>query len=349
MRHFIVKKNEIISLLKGKTFLWYDQKDKKMIKAVTAYIPFGCPDWGETNGVKNNLCAFCAIPNAVVEFRKTFYKGKMISSEDIFNLFRITVAEILRKNRYHTLMIFNGGSFLAMPDFVQIEIIKETLKYSVERVVIESRAELITAENIRHLTRIFQLCGKFLTVRIGIETQDDYLRLKVLRKGHTREQLRQSIGILKKYGIASGGYVLLNPAPGLEPEIAINESINTIDWILSELKMDEVYFCSANVGFGTELERAWHQGSFRPANLWMVFKVLNSTLKYGTRIHLLPFKDEPPFLAIPSNHTPEGIPQNLAGAKECDLIFHEMFEKYRQTRELSALKPADCACKPDWF
>lgn len=355
----IVPNDPRVASLQGGDRSWWDVLENRKVLATTVYLPQGCPDWGEKNGKRNELCTFCMLPNAVIEYRNAFYEGSPVPQQDHIDLFKATfqVAAPLEKN-VHTVMIFNAGSFLAevanAPETQQAIMQEVAAHPTIKRVVVESRAELITDEAVKRLVGILEPANKELTIRVGVETQDDHLRLKVLRKGHSRKQLYRAVAVMRECGVASGGYALLNPAPGLEPRWAIQETQDTIDWILGDhtdqLGMDEAYYCSTNVGPGTPLTRHWQQGDFRPANLWMVLKVLQyACVSYGTRAHLLPFKDEPELLAVPSNHIPEGIPQNLDGATGCDRAFHAMFDRYRETRDPTVLDPPECDCRPNWF
>jgi radical SAM enzyme (TIGR01210 family) len=347
---------EMVELLKAGGRLWWDVNEKRFVRASTIYIPFGCPDWGERGGSRNHLCTFCALPNAVAGFRQTFFGGKFVSPKDLVSLFRETLRATAKSEggSIHTLMLFNAGSFLAMPIEVQVEIMRETARHpDIKHVVIESRAELVTEAAVGRLVELLERPSMRMTIRIGVETQDDKLRLRVLRKGHTRSQLRNAIHVMRASGVFAGGYALLNPAPGLSPEWAIHEALATLDWILGrkvgDLGMDEAYFCSTNVGPGTPLETEWRGGRFTPATLWMVFATLQSAIeKHGHRVHLLPFKDEPPLLAVPSNHVERGVPETLDGARECDIAFHAMLERYRTTMDADVLVPPACNCKPQW-
>jgi uncharacterized Fe-S cluster-containing MiaB family protein len=150
--------------------------------------------------------------------------------------------------------------------------------------------------------------------------------------------------------VTSGGYVMLNPAPGLSAEQMVREACSTIEWVLESggenLGLQEVYFCATCVEPGTRLEEEWLSGSYRPARLWDVFDVLVWAVeRYGSRVHLLPFEEASPYVAVPSNHRPEGIPQSLEGAQGCDLQFHTMFRRYRETMDPRVLESPDCSCR----
>ena len=214
MENKIEEDDDRIKSLYGGNRLWWDVDEQQMVLAVTLYVAFGCPDWGEKGGKRNNLCTFCALPNAAQKYRETFYSGLHIPDAEHVKVFNVNLSTAPLVKDAHTLMIFNAGSFLAMPESVQQEIMHDVVSQkNIKRVVIESRATLITEEAIKPLMEILSPAGKLLSVRIGVETNNDHLRLKVLRKGHSRKELHRAVAVLKKYGVTAGGYALLKPAP----------------------------------------------------------------------------------------------------------------------------------------
>jgi uncharacterized Fe-S cluster-containing MiaB family protein len=264
-------------------------------------------------------------------------------------------------------MVFNAGSFFSGGDNapeVQEGLARMIADHpTVRRLIVESRAQLITPDSLRRVTSILASAGKHLTVRIGIETKDWDLRAKKLMKGQTLRHLREAVAAMKEQGVVAGGYVLLNPCADLDPIWAMNEAEATIDWILNPpedgLGMDEAYFRPVCVAPDLEipgkparpgLEPEWRAGNFQPATLWETWQVLrNSVRKHGRRVYLLPFRDEPAFLAVPSNHVHEGIPETLEGAQGCDLQFHELMDEFRRTMDPALLEsPPECSCRPAW-
>jgi radical SAM enzyme (TIGR01210 family) len=350
MRSLLSEDEKVAGLLGGQRF-WFDRHEGRMVTAATAYIPYGCPDWGAPNGKrKPQLCPFCVLPDLAIGFQEKYFDGKM-SAEEQMDLFRRVLAAIVSQvPALHTLMVFNAGSFFAMPISLQEGIMRLIVSSGVVRhVVVESRSGLITAATLGPMLEA--LGGVRLTVRIGVETKDHHLRTKMLPKGQSYDQLLAASAEMRKRGVGSGGYVMLNPAPGLSREQAMQEARSTISWILDEgegdLALQEVYFCAACVEPGTLLEKSWREGAFQPARLWDVFDVLKWAVgKYGPRVHLLPFEDALPYVAVPSNHVRQGIPQSLEGAQGCDLEFHRMLQSYRETMDSAALVPPDCSCRP---
>jgi radical SAM enzyme (TIGR01210 family) len=309
------------------------------------------------------MCRFCGLPLAVRLYLDEYWEGRRLTPAEHLGIFQANLEHLAPANGgIHTVMCFNAGSFLAQlanPLPLQKEVARLIAAHpTVQRFVIEARAELITPEALRVLTDILHPAGKKLTVRVGVETQDDALRTKV-GKGHPRPKLFAAAQAMREAGVTSGGYILLNPAPGLDPAWAMAEAAKSLGFVLGaaadQLGMDEAYFGATCVapsvaGQETSLHTEWLAGRFRPAGLWAVWKVSREAVKrYGRRVHLLPMKDEPPLVAVPSNHVPEGIPESLEGAKGCDRAFHAMLECYRATMDPEVLEhPPQCACRPGW-
>jgi radical SAM enzyme (TIGR01210 family) len=338
---------EKIGFLQGGTRNCYDVIRKRIVRSATVFVAYGCPDWGNPDGIRNRACTFCPLPQSAEAYRHEFYGDLPI--HDHVEVFAATLREIMSRGEYDTLNIFNAGSFPAMPAEIQTGVLEAVVQYpSLRRVVVESRAPLITNAALDLMCEPLRAAGIDLTIRIGVESQDDHIRLRVLRKGHTRVQLASAVDLMRARGICSGAYVLLNPAPGLDPTWAESETLKTFDWVLRELGMDEAYFGPTCVGAQTRLADEWRAGRFTPSSLWSVYRVLTKALaEHGKKVHLLRFSDEPPFLAVPSNHVPGGIPESLEGAVGCDREFHSMFEVYRETLDPAMLHPINCSCKPD--
>jgi len=333
---------ERIQALQGGTRRWYDLGEERFVTATTVFIPFGCPDWGAPGGIrKPQLCPFCNLPDSALDFQQQFYGGP-IAVEENARLFRLTLQAALESAPgTHTLNIFNAGSFLFMPFELQAAVVRTVREMAdFRRLVIESRANFITPERVDALLEL--LGSVALTIRVGVETKEHHLRTKVLPKGQSVEQLVAAGACMRERGVTSGGYVLLKPAPGYNCQEALAEAKATIEWVVGSgndsLCMDEAYFCAACVPPRGLLFEAWQAGSFQPATLSMVLEVIRfAAERFGRRVHLLPFKDTPPFVAIPSNHFARGIPEDLTGAPDGDLAFHKVFEEYRQTMDRAVL------------
>lgn len=349
-----------IAVLDGGGREWWDITKNDFVQMHTLYIPQGC-DWKK--------CTFCSIPHAVDEYEKTFFNGARVPKTEIVTIFGKTLNHMIATQpKVHTLCLFNVGSFLSdvsNPPSVRKQLINLACQTpGLSRIIIEARASDVTEKNMHELCSELGLYDIDLTVRSGVETQHEILRQKYLKKGQSDRAFRNAVRIIHKYGALVGGYVLLHPAPfstmrlllGSPEETEENillwaeeEALRTLDFVLGKppynLGMDEAYFCSTNVGPNTVLTEAWKEGDFNPAPLHIVCNVLRkSTTEYGPRIHMLPFKDERTFLAVPSNHVREGIAQDLSNALGCDKRIHAMLNTYRATMNPHFLVDYHCEC-----
>ena len=352
--------DERMEMLRPDWRWWWDSTEKRCVRMGTFYVPQGCGDYA--------LCTMCALPLAVEHIEAAYYAGARVPDGDNWQFFERHFDDQV-DSETHTVVIFNAGSFLSdvtNPPELRALITRKVAEHrAVRRLVIEARAPLVTEQTVRGMTEILHPCNTELTVRIGIETKNEYLRNRVLRKGQGNHALQKALDVMKRYGVTSGAYVLLKPAahPDLricmQQEDATEAQINTwsmeetratFDWLLNELSMDEVYFRSTSVAPSTPLETAWKYGCFTPASLWMVLKVLkDGAQQYPGRIHVLPFSDQPPFLAISSNTTPKGIPEDLTGASPEDQAFYEVLKHYRHTMDPSVLVPPSGTTPPTWW
>src|SRR3989338_8625093 len=347
--------DESTAILYGGDRKWFDVHEKDFVRMTTLYVPYGnerggCPDWrGAWKGtdITKMPCVFCALPNAVKEYQQAFYDGAPVPHEEIVAKLMHNIAVAGRESDMHTLAIFNGGSFLAMEPDLQLKIVACVVAAKVQRLVIESRAELVTDDAVARIMRELAPYDIKLTVRIGVETQDDKVRMHVLRKGHVRKTLIRAVQILHAHGVTVGGYALVAPAPHswilrVHPQVqnyelwALDEGVATVHAILDEFDMDEVYVCSTCVAPGTYLEKLWQEGAYEPASLTLIAEVLAKTVVTNNKkpIHLLPLKDEPAFVAVSSNHSRSGVHQNETKLHKHDRQFRALLDFYRATMEI---------------
>jgi len=333
-----IKDGRVQISLGGNESVW-EYATRQMVSASTIYVGYGCPDWGR--------CTFCTLDQAVRQYRAAFYGGGEIPLNDHVAVFRESLRLVGPVN---TIIIFNAGSFLAMPVKVQAGMMKEIVP-TVQRVVVESRPQLVTEASVTTLMDILRPAGIHLTVRIGWETQNSRLRNRVLCKGMSLRDLLRAVRVLHDHNVQAGAYVMLKPATGLDFDWARHEAVATICHLLGGVGVDEVYFGPTCVWPNTPLHEAWQRDDFSPPTLWETLWVLREVaFQFPQKVQLVRFHEEPPFIAVPSNHVRKGVPQDLKKAAGCDLAFHAMFDRYRATMDHSVLSLApDCACRPEWF
>jgi radical SAM enzyme (TIGR01210 family) len=286
-------------------------------------LPTGC-SWAKRTGG----CTFCSFQRAVDNYTGG---GPVLDSEYI-DLFKAG-HRLIHGSR--EINIFNGGSFWdGLPKQVQ-DVITARLAMdpAVKQLNIESRPEYITPENISNTRAGLNL--KRLRVGIGLETQDDNLRNKMLNKGMTRQGFEGAVKLLKEMECLVAVYVLMKPHKSLREADAIAETVATIKYVHG-LGAD-VVLLQAMMIMPDSLSYGWyHDGDFRPPWLWSVIEVIRQTHKL-LPIRLGKFEDSPKPLAIPTN------------CWKCNNAINTRLDHFRENLDFSLLENIpDCDCRIKW-
>ena len=136
----------------------------------------------------------------------------------------------------HRLELYVSGSFFDNDEVSpnsRLEIIKAVGGTGISEVVLESRPEFITEENLRPL--LDHIEPERVTIAVGVETMDDKVRHK-LAKGFTRRDLIESINRIAVTGMTFQAYLLLKP-PVIENDgVAIQDVIRSSEQIIDITK-----------------------------------------------------------------------------------------------------------------
>jgi radical SAM enzyme (TIGR01210 family) len=111
----------------------------------------------------------------------------------------------------HRLELYVSGSFFddeEVSSHSRLEITKLVDESGIAELLLESRPEFITDENLQSLASIIE--PERVTIAIGVETMDDSVRNK-LQKGFSTKELVKSLSKIARYGMNFQAYLLLNP------------------------------------------------------------------------------------------------------------------------------------------
>ncbi len=151
---------------------------------------------------------------------------------------------------------FYGGSFTALPPEAQqdyLDAAAHQIRLGLAQSIrISTRPDAIDATTIMRL----QDAG-VATVELGVQSMDDGV-LNASRRGHTAEDVRQAIAMLKGAGIRVGVQLM----PGL-PGDTLNISIRGVQELI-RLGPHMARLYPVLVIAGTEMERLWREGQYRP-------------------------------------------------------------------------------------
>ena len=131
---------------------------------------------------KSKRCVFCGFIN---------HKGP-VSPEEVGRV----VNEVLGKGDLHDICrmeLYVSGSFFddeEVSSGSRLEIIKAVNESGIEEVVLESRPEFITEENLKALSNVIDPAR--VTIAIGVETADDNLRYRLFRQKVYRDYCQKT-------------------------------------------------------------------------------------------------------------------------------------------------------------
>jgi hypothetical protein len=236
--------------------------------------------------------------------------------------------------------IYCSGSFLnpnEIPTEAQTALIERIAREPlVEKVLVESRPEYVSAEKLLELTRL--LGNKRLEVGIGLESANEEIREKRIKKGFTLEQFEKAAADVANGGASMLTYVLLKPIDTGEAE-AIIDAVETSKKVFElGLGLDlqvKIGLEPCFVGPDTALTLAHRQGRYRPPWLWSVIEVVKKIAPLG------------PVLVGLSN---EGL-STQESAHNCDRCTERVrgaLAEFNSTQESTRLISLNCDCKKEW-
>jgi radical SAM enzyme (TIGR01210 family) len=204
----------------------------------------------------------------------------------------------------------------------------------VRRVSIESRAEYVTVDKIKIIR---QALGedKILEFGIGLESSNDYLRNKVIKKGLSKKSFEKTVTKVKEAGAHLLTYLLIKP-PHVSEKEAISDAVQSAAYVFQTAKkikvparaaFEPVFICE-----NTQLENLYLRARYRLLNLWSVLEVIEKTHKYGCIF--LGLSDE--------NLSMERMPFSCS---QCNEKIIREIENFNKTQDISGMIKLDCECK----
>ena len=234
--------------------------------------------------------------------------------------------------------ILTLGSFLndsEVTPATRVEIIGRLEKIShLKRVSIESRAEYVTVDKIKQVRAILG-GNKILEFAIGLESQDDYLRNKIIKKGLTKKAFENTIVKAGEAGADFLAYLLIKP-PHVSEKEAIADAVESAAYVFGTAKkigvkarvaFEPVFVCE-----NTHLEKLYLQSQYRLLNLWSVVEVIKNAHEFGCLF--IGLSDE--------NLSMERMPHSCP---ECSGKIISAVERFNKSQDISEIRELDCSCK----
>ena len=206
---------------------------------------------------------------------------------------------------------------------------------NVTEIIVESRPEYVKEE---YIDEIFEIIGDTLfEISIGLETSNDYTRLKKINKGFTCKDFENAIKTIqnlkenKGYNLKSKAYIFVKPILISESQ-AIKEAIETARYC-EKIGVNRLSICPATIHGGTLIERLWRKGAYQPPWIWSCVEIIN-TIRDEVKL---------PSLLDTSGFGSRRGPYNC---KKCNKDLKHMII----TNNLTQTKiDYDCECKNEWI
>jgi radical SAM enzyme (TIGR01210 family) len=286
-------------------------------KSLTIILRSGGCSWGSCL-----MCGYAQVryPNRDPDFLDQKIRAQMAWVQREYHL-----------EEYPLVKIFTSGSFLdsqEVPRRTQ-QAVLEALQGKV--VILETRPDHVEEEWVRTLRDTLGGREPSLYLAMGLETTNDFIREKCIRKGLTCHDFIQGATVAHRAGAGVKTYLLMKP-PFLTEREAIQDMVTSVReaWRWSDL----ISMNLCTVQRFTPVEWFWRNGAYRPPYLWSVLAVLSSL-------------DRPISCDPVGGGTPRG-PHNC-GACDRDLV--EGIRSYSLSGDqtlIDALLNVECGCRKEW-
>lgn len=225
--------------------------------------------------------------------------------------------------------IYTSGSFLDKFEIspeLKARIIGD-LYPRVDKIVVETRHEYITRDNLESLSKY----GDKLMLAVGLESSNDVVLNYSVNKPSNFDHFRKSVAAASRMGFGIKSYLMLKP-PFMSEGDAIEDAVSTAKAI-SEFS-DSISINPTNIQKDTVVELLWRKGNYRPPWLWSVVEAL-------VRTHEIPRR-------VLSKPTGAGTIRGAHNCGRCDERVMKAIADYSKHRHLDTLTSLDCGCKKFW-
>lgn len=177
------------------------------------------------------------------------------------------------------LKVFTSGSFLDPQEF-PIEARNyffEKIKGKIEKLLVESRTEYITKDNIAYIRDY----GIPIRIAIGLESANDEIMKNSINKGSSFSKFVNAAEIAKELGYELRTYLLFKPL-FLSEEESIQDMISSIE--KAGKYSTDISVNPMNIQKNTMVEHLWKKGLYRLPRLWSLARILLESRKYGVQV-----------------------------------------------------------------
>jgi archaeosine synthase beta-subunit len=243
------------------------------------------------------------------------------------------VAENYPPESYAMVKIFTSGSFFDPREVPPAFLDDVAALFAGKVVIAETRTEYVAEDVLTSFRENLEAGGNAaaLYVAMGLETTNDYIRDKCIRKGHTFDDFKDAVETARRADVGIKTYLMMKP-PYLTEREALADMKKSIREVIPYSDIISMNLCTIQTR--TEVEQYWKQGSYRPPYLWSALDALLSTDHY-----------------VQCDPVGGGKRRGPHNCGECDYEIVDAINEYNRTGNKIHLKrcvDAGCACVEEW-
>lgn len=212
----------------------------------------------------------------------------------------------------------------------------------VKHVMIETRAEYLTLEKVLESKKCLRDDQK-LEIAIGLESANDRIRNKVLRKGLSKKEFEQFTDICQQTDSRLRAYVLIG-SPTLTESEAIEDAVETAKYVYEVANARNIdafiAFKPMFIPEGTELERQFNAGEYKLPTLWSVINVIKRTRELES------YKANSIWVGMYDENLSNNRFTHNCG--NCDQELSAAIVRFNGSQDISELETMTCKCKDEW-
>jgi radical SAM enzyme (TIGR01210 family) len=223
--------------------------------------------------------------------------------------------------------IYTSGSFLderEIPTEMRLEIMEAFPQ--AQKIIFETRPEFVTDETLASLPK------EKVLVALGLESADDEVLRRSIRKGFTVADYVMAAETLRRHSIPVRTYLLLKP-PFMTEARAIRDTTASIDF--ARQYSESISINPVNVQSGTIIEDMWRRGDYRSPWIWSLVEVLKAGWRQGG----------PRLFSSPSG---AGTMRGVHNCVNCDRKVLDAVQRFSFEQDPKYLEGLECGCKDEW-
>jgi len=271
-------------------------------------------------------CSYCVLPNASAH--------SMVPAADIARQVDSALGlAAQQRSPIRRVSLGNEGSILdatTLPaDQMEMVLRRCASHPGVSSIVLETRAEFATEQTLDQVQRWAAPCR--LRLKIGLETADDELRNRILRKRMDRGRFEQAVRLMGERGIELSAYVLLKASPWHDDARGRADALATCDYLTRlcheagvglELRVNSMYRAEGSRWSEWAVSAGW-----TPPSIFDLAEVLWRAAQRGVAVYAGLSEES---LAAADGHY-EARPDYVPRARE-------LLEQYNETGDLTLLR-----------